>query len=47
MTDDSSLDIFERTDGGPLVCRVCGCLVPEHGNFARVHWDWHEASNGA
>jgi hypothetical protein len=47
MTDDASLDIFERTDGGALVCRVCGCLVPEQGDFPRVHWDWHEASNGA
>jgi len=22
-------------------------LVASYGDFARVHWDWHEASNGA
>jgi hypothetical protein len=30
-----------------LSCPVCGCLVARHGDFPRVHWDWHEATNGA
>ncbi len=39
--DDSS----ENADG--LACRICGALVARHGSYPRVHWDWHEASNGA
>jgi hypothetical protein len=30
-----------------LICRVCGSLVAREGDYARAHWDWHEASNGA
>jgi hypothetical protein len=30
-----------------LTCPVCGALVARHGEYPRVHWDWHEASNGA
>jgi hypothetical protein len=41
------MEIFDEASHGELVCRVCGSLVPRGGEFARVHWDWHEASNGA
>ena len=34
-------------DGAGLVCRVCGVLVSRADGNARVHWDWHEATNGA
>jgi len=42
-------DVLEIFDEGPdgLACRVCGSLVAPHGDYRRVHWDWHEASNGA
>src|SRR3954447_12020950 len=29
-----------------LTCRICGVLVARDGTYPRVHWDWHEASNG-
>lgn len=38
--------IFEGLDG-QLVCRVCGALVPADDGYAKTHWDWHEAANGA
>jgi hypothetical protein len=41
------LDIFDTLPGGQLACRVCGALVPHDGDYARVHWDGHEAANGA
>lgn len=40
------IEIFDQLDGG-LACRVCGALVSKSENYARIHWDWHEASNGA
>ncbi len=40
------MEIFDERSAG-LVCRVCGVLVPGEGDYPRVHWDWHEASNGA
>jgi rubredoxin len=39
-------EIFDELDDA-LVCRVCGALVPARDEYARVHWDWHEAANGA
>ena len=40
------MELFdERSDD--LVCRVCGVLVAREGDYPKVHWDWHEASNGA
>ena len=43
------MEIFD--DGGDtaggLACRVCGAMVARQGDYPRVHWDWHEASNGA
>lgn len=41
------LEIFDVVADGQLVCRVCGALVPRQGEYPRVHWDWHEAANGA
>jgi transcription initiation factor TFIIIB Brf1 subunit/transcription initiation factor TFIIB len=41
------LQIFDELSDGRLVCRVCGALIPDEGDYARIHWDWHEASNGA
>jgi hypothetical protein len=41
------LQIFDELPEGRLACRVCGALVPREGDYARVHWDWHEAANGA
>jgi hypothetical protein len=46
---NESLDVmglFDTTDAG-LACRVCGALVPTDGGYAKIHWDWHEAANGA
>ena len=46
--DPDVMRIYEDdpADAG-LACRVCGVLVSRTGGFARVHWDWHEATNGA
>jgi hypothetical protein len=41
------LEIFETLPEGQLACLVCGALVPREGDYPRVHWDWHEAANGA
>ena len=40
------MEIYDDSSAG-LVCRVCGVLVPREGGYSRVHWDWHEATNGA
>ena len=40
------MEIFDELEDA-LACRVCGALVGREGGLARVHWDWHEASNGA
>jgi hypothetical protein len=54
MSEDQSsgsgtaeLEIFDELPDGRLACRVCGALVSDEGDYARVHWDWHEAANGA
>jgi hypothetical protein len=41
------LEILDTLADGRLVCRVCGAMVPDEGDYPRVHWDWHEAANGA
>jgi hypothetical protein len=41
------LEIFDALSEGRLACRVCGALVPGDGDYPRIHWDWHEAANGA
>jgi hypothetical protein len=41
------LQIFDTLSEERLACRVCGALVPSAGDYARDHWDWHEAANGA
>jgi hypothetical protein len=46
-TSDTFMDIYDRSSGDQLACLVCGALVSSEKDFARVHWDWHEASNGA
>jgi hypothetical protein len=38
---------FDDSSEAGLACLVCGALVARHDEFPRVHWDWHEASNGA
>ena len=40
------MTIYDETASG-LACRVCGALVAGSGDYPRVHWDWHEATNGA
>ena len=45
--EPDELQIFDTVAGEQLACRVCGALVSRAGNYARVHWDWHEATNGA
>ena len=45
-TSESFMDIYDRSSD-QLACLVCGALVSSDKDFARVHWDWHEASNGA
>jgi hypothetical protein len=47
QTEPDELEIFDALPDGILACRVCGALVPGEGGYARVHWDWHEAANGA
>ncbi|MFL6131843.1 MAG: hypothetical protein ACJ72A_03540 [Nocardioidaceae bacterium] len=46
-TAESHMDIYDRESGDQLACLVCGALVSPEKDFARVHWDWHEATNGA
>jgi hypothetical protein len=42
------MELFDDDSETPgLSCRVCGVLVARHGDYPKVHWDWHEASNGA
>lgn len=43
----NELEIFDRLPDGHLACRVCGALVLANGEYPRIHWDWHEAANGA
>lgn len=54
MTDDTAgapepdvLAMYDEASPAGLTCRVCGVLVSPDGGYPRVHWDWHEASNGA
>jgi len=47
VDQDEVLKIFQDDPEHGLICLVCGSLVPQVGDFPRVHWDWHEASNGA
>ena len=50
MSDSSDPDvmrIFDDTGSTGFACLVCGALVAREGDFPRIHWDWHEASNGA
>jgi hypothetical protein len=44
---EGRLQIFDTVTEGHLACRVCGALVSREGDYAQVHWDWHEAANGA
>jgi hypothetical protein len=46
-SEPNELEILDTLSDGRLACRVCGALVPDEGEYARVHWDWHEAANGA
>jgi hypothetical protein len=41
------MEIYDADSHTDLTCRVCGSLVPRSGDYSRVHWDWHEAANGA
>jgi len=41
------LEIFDQLPEGRLACRVCGALIHGEGDYPRIHWDWHEAANGA
>jgi hypothetical protein len=45
--EPGDLQIFDTLPEGGLACRVCGALVAREGDYARIHWDWHEAANGA
>lgn len=40
-------EIFDTLPDGHLACRVCGALVLAEDPYPHIHWDWHEASNGA
>jgi hypothetical protein len=46
-SEPDELEIFDTLPEGLLACRVCGGLVADTGAYARTHWDWHEAANGA
>jgi hypothetical protein len=41
------MEIYEDASPDSLACRVCGVLVARRAGYPKVHWDWHEASNGA
>ena len=41
------MEIFDNTSDTALTCRVCGAMVAQQGDYPKVHWDWHEAANGA
>lgn len=41
------MDLYDTGTDQGLVCRVCGAMVASASDYPRVHWDWHEASNGA
>ncbi len=45
--DPDVMEIFDAESHTELTCRVCGSLVPRSEGYPRVHWDWHEAANGA
>lgn len=47
LTVPDVMRIYDDQVEGGLACLVCGALVSRGGDFRRVHWDWHEASNGA
>jgi hypothetical protein len=46
-SEPNELEIFDRLQDKLLACRVCGALIVSEGQYARIHWDWHEAANGA
>jgi hypothetical protein len=39
--------IFDTLADGQFACRICGALVQGAGPYPDIHWEWHEASNGA
>lgn len=41
------MEFYDALGDQMLVCRVCGAAVPRESGYPKVHWDWHEASNGA
>jgi hypothetical protein len=41
------MGIYDDGSEAGLTCRVCGSLIARLGDYPKVHWDWHEASNGA
>ena len=41
------MKLYDDSVSEALACLVCGALVSRADGFARVHWDWHEAPNGA
>ena len=41
------MDLYDDSAGAGLTCRVCGAMVARQEDYPKVHWDWHEASNGA
>jgi len=50
MTDPAEPDLdtfYDDSATGGLICRICGCVVSSTNEYPRVHWDWHEAANGA
>jgi hypothetical protein len=46
-SEPDELEIFDVLRDGRLACRVCGALVAPEDEYRRVHWDWHETTNGA
>ena len=45
--ENDVMRIYDELSPDRLACLVCGSLVPRAGDYPRIHWDWHEASNGA
>jgi len=44
--DREIAEMFDPSPSAGSACRVCGALVAPVDEYQRIHWEWHEASNG-
>lgn len=45
--DREIAEMFDPSPDAGSACRVCGALVAPVDEYQRIHWEWHEATNGA